>query len=148
LLATIEDPTALDRIAAVFWLVKDSKAGRDAASPPDPPMGHPCTHPCHPGRGDLGDLLHLRREHSISNQEHVRAETGTLMPSPDLSHDAGSHHRPDTGNSPDSDHHVVELEIGILGKGHAELERGRILGADDAAYETHWISLLTRARLL
>ena len=102
----------------------------------------------HPGRGDLGDLLHLRREHSISNQEHVRAETGTLRPSPALSHDAGSHHRPDTGNSPDSDHHVVELERGILGKGRAELEGGRILGADDAAYETHWISLLTRARLL
>jgi hypothetical protein len=27
---TIEDPTALDKIAAVFQLVKDSKAGRDA----------------------------------------------------------------------------------------------------------------------
>jgi hypothetical protein len=26
----IEDPTALDKIAAVFRLVKDSKAGRDA----------------------------------------------------------------------------------------------------------------------
>ncbi len=26
---TIEDPTALDRIAAVFRLVKDSKVGRD-----------------------------------------------------------------------------------------------------------------------
>jgi hypothetical protein len=26
----VEDPTALDRIAAVFWLVKDSKAARDA----------------------------------------------------------------------------------------------------------------------
>jgi hypothetical protein len=27
---TIEDPTALDRITAMFRLVKDPKAGRDA----------------------------------------------------------------------------------------------------------------------
>jgi hypothetical protein len=90
----------------------------------------------------------LGREDPIGDQKHVRAEIGTLMPGADLSHDATGHHRSDTRNDPDSDHHVVELEIGILSKGDAEQEGGGILGADNATDKAHWISLPTEARLL
>jgi hypothetical protein len=76
----------------------------------------------HPGGSDLGDLLHLGREDAIGDQKHVRAEIGTFMPGADLNHDAWGHHGSDTGNGPDSDHHVVELKIEILGEGDAEQE--------------------------
>ena len=33
-----------------------------------------------PGGGDLGDLLHLGRQHAVGDQEHVRAEAGALVP--------------------------------------------------------------------
>ncbi len=64
-----------------------------------------------PGGRDLGDLLHLGRQHAVGDQEHVGGELGALVPGGDLGDHAGDRHRPGAGHLPRGDDHVVELQV-------------------------------------
>jgi hypothetical protein len=84
----------------------------------------------HPGRGDLGRLLHVRRQHPVLDQEHVRGELRPLVPSPHLGDHTGGRHRPHARHRPRGHHDVIQLQVGLPVQGDPELQRGRVLGAE------------------
>ena len=44
------------------------------------PLADPGSTPGRPGGGDLGDLLHLRGQHAVVDQEYAGAEAGASCP--------------------------------------------------------------------
>ena len=86
-----------------------------------------------PGGGDLGDLLHLRGQHAVADEEHVRAEARALVPGPHLGDDAGGHHRPASGHRAHGDDDVVELQVLLGVQRDVERQRRRVLRAEHPA---------------
>ena len=87
-----------------------------------------------PGGGDLGRLLHLRRQRAVGDGEDVGVELRALVPGPDLGDHAGDR-RPArrSGSSRCGHHDVVELQVGAGRDRRPELQRGRVGGAEHPA---------------
>ena len=73
----------------------------------------------------------LDGEHAALDEEHVRVERRALVTGADLLDDAADPDRPDARDLGVDDHRVVELEVGLLPHADPELERRRVLGAED-----------------
>src|SRR4029077_16143644 len=84
-----------------------------------------------PGRDDERRLAELGREHAALDEDRVRIEGQPLMTGADLLDDAADADRPDAGDLRLEDDRVVELEVRPLPHPDPELERRRVLGAED-----------------
>ena len=87
----------------------------------------------HARREDLRGFDRLRRQHAVGDEEHVGVEVCAFVAGPYLRDDARDAHRlVAPGNVSLAHHYVVELEVLVGSERDPELERGRIVGADDA----------------